>query len=245
MHVFPAIDLLNGRAVRLIQGDYSRKTEFSDDPAAVARSWVAQGADRLHIVDLDGARVGRPVNGDVVRRIVAAAGVPCQLGGGIRSTADLETALGWGVRWVVLGTRALQDPDGVRRAAEGHPDRIVLGIDARDGLVATDGWLTTSTTRATDLVAAIDDAPLAALVYTDIARDGMMAGPNLDALTEMRSATRLPVIASGGVSSLEQVRRLAEAGTFGCIIGRALYEGVISLPEVLALVRATPQAVTP
>jgi phosphoribosylformimino-5-aminoimidazole carboxamide ribotide isomerase len=245
MLIYPAIDLLDGRCVRLRQGDYSRETVFSDDPVDVARRWVEQGADRLHLVDLDGAKAGRPVNGPVIRRIVEAVSVPCQLGGGIRSGDHLGEVLAWGVRWVVLGTKALQDPAWVRSAAEQHPGRIVLGLDARDGLVATDGWLNTSRVKATDLAMQVRDAPLAAVVYTDIARDGMMSGPNYDALAEMRAATRLPVIASGGVSNLEQVRRLAEAGTFGCIVGRALYEGAFTLSEALDLVRATPRATTP
>jgi phosphoribosylformimino-5-aminoimidazole carboxamide ribotide isomerase len=245
MFVFPAIDLLGGRCVRLVQGDYSRETVFADDPVVMARQWVEQGADRLHLVDLDGAKAGKPVNGEVIRKIVAAVPVPCQLGGGIRSDLDLAAVFGWGVRWAVLGTKALQDPDWVRSAAAKNPGRVVLGLDARNGYVATDGWLATSTTKATDLAKHVEDAPLAAVVYTDIARDGMLSGPNFDALAEMRAATRLPVIASGGVSSLEQVRRLAEAGTFGCIVGRALYEGAFSLPEALVLVRATPQAATP
>ena len=245
MLIYPAIDIRDGRCVRLVQGDYSRETVFSDDPVSVAQRWVEQGADRLHLVDLDGAKAGRPVNGPVIRRIVESVSVPCQLGGGIRSGGDLGEVLAWGVRWAVLGTKALEDPAWVRSVAGQHPGRIVLGLDARGGFVATDGWLTTSRVKATDLASQVQDAPLAAVVNTDIARDGMMGGPNYDALAEMRAATRLPVIASGGVSRLEQVRRLAEAGTFGCIIGRALYEGSISLPEALALVRTTPQAATP
>lgn len=247
MHIYPAIDLLNGRCVRLVQGDYSRETVFADDPVTMARQWVEQGADRLHLVDLDGAKAGRPVNGTVIRRIVEAVDVPCQLGGGIRSEEDLAAVFDWGVRWAVLGTKALQDPNWVRTTASRYPNRIVLGLDARDGFVATDGWLATSTTTATDLVRLVDDAPLFAVVYTDIARDGMLAGPNFDALDRMRAATRLPVIASGGVSDLEQVRRLSDAGTFGCIVGRALYEGRLALPETLASVRTAsdPPAATP
>jgi len=245
MHIYPAIDLLGGRCVRLRQGDYSRETVFSDDPATVARQWVAQGADRLHLVDLDGAKAGRPVNGEVVRRIVSSAGVPCQLGGGIRTDADLEAVLGWGVRWTVLGTKALHEPGWVRRVADRHPARIVLGLDARNGFVATDGWLNTSATKATELAKLVEDAPLAAVVYTDIARDGMMGGPNFDALAELAAATRLPVIASGGVSDLDHVRRLNDAAAFGCIIGRALYEGQIRLSEALALADPGPRAATP
>ncbi len=233
MLIYPAIDLLNGRCVRLQQGDYSRETIFSDDPAAVARRWVELGADRLHIVDLDGAKVGKPVNGVVIRKIVEAAGVPCQLGGGLRTDDDLAAVLDWGIRWAVLGTRALQDPAWVRATAERLPDRIVLGVDAKDGYVATDGWLEVSRVKAVDLAKQVSDSPLAAIVYTDIAKDGMMSGPNFEALAEMQSAVPRPVIASGGVSTLDHVKRLAQAGIYGCIIGRALYEGTLDLREAL------------
>ena len=237
MHIYPAIDLLNGRAVRLRQGDYAQETVFSDDPAAVARRWVELGADRVHVVDLDGAKAGKPVNGEVIRAIVKAAGVPVQLGGGLRTDADLDTVFGWGVRWAVLGTRALQSPDWTREAAARYPDRIVLGVDAKDGFVATEGWLEVSRVKAVDLAKQVSDAPLAAVVYTDIAKDGMMSGPNFDALNEMRAAMPLPVIASGGVCTLEHVRRLIADGIPGCIIGRALYEGAIDLAEAILLSR--------
>src|SRR5438105_156874 len=237
MFVYPAIDLLNGRCVRLQQGDYSRETVFSDDPAAVARRWVELGADRLHLVDLDGAKAGRPVNSPVIRRIVEAAGVPCQLGGGIRTDDDLSAVFDWGIRWAVLGTRALQDPAFVWDAATRYPDRIVLGIDAKEGFVATDGWLNVSRVKAVDLAKQVCDAPLAAVVYTDIAKDGMMSGPNFDALAEMMAAVPLPVIASGGVCTLDHVKRLVEAGTPGCIIGRALYEGTLDLNAACGVAR--------
>ncbi|MCU0703163.1 MAG: 1-(5-phosphoribosyl)-5-[(5-phosphoribosylamino)methylideneamino]imidazole-4-carboxamide isomerase [Fimbriiglobus sp.] len=234
MLIYPAIDLRGGRCVRLRQGDYNRETIFSDDPVAVAHQWVSQGADRLHVVDLDGAKAGHPVNADVIRGI-CAAGVPVELGGGIRTDADLIAVFGWGVRWAVLGTKALQDPAWVRRVAEQYPDRIVLGLDARDGFVATDGWLNTSSTKALDLVKLVEGCPLFAVVYTDIATDGMMGGPNYPALAELRANTSLPVIASGGISSLDHARRLADNGTFGCIVGRALYDGQIALPALLSL----------
>lgn len=237
MLIYPAIDLLNGRAVRLKQGDYSRETVFSDDPAAVARQWVDQGADRLHIVDLDGAKAGKPVNAAVIRKIVEAAGVPCQLGGGIRTDADLAAVFDWGVRWAVLGTKALQDPAWVCSVAERHPNRIVLGVDAKDGFVATHGWIETSARKAVDLAKQVSASPLAAVVYTDIAKDGMMGGPNFDALAEMQAAMPLPVIASGGVCTLEHVSRLIAAGSPACIIGRALYEGSLDLSAVLTLAR--------
>ena len=237
MHIYPAIDLLNGRCVRLRQGDYARETVFSDDPAAVARRWVELGADRIHVVDLDGAKAGKPVNGPAIRKIVEAAGVPVQLGGGLRTDADLAAVFDWGVRWAVLGTRALQSPEWVRAAAERYPDRIVLGVDAKDGFVATEGWLEVSQVKAVDLAKQVSDAPLAAVVYTDIAKDGMMSGPNFDALAEMQAAVPLPVIASGGVCTLEHVRRLMAGGIPGCIIGRALYEGSLDLAAALQLSR--------
>ncbi len=237
MLIYPAIDLLNGRCVRLRQGDYSRETVFSEDPVAVARRWVELGADRLHVVDLDGAKAGKPVNGPVVRKIVEAACVPVQLGGGLRTDADLAAAFDWGVRLAVLGTRALQAPEWVRIAAQQWPDRIVLGIDAKDGFVATEGWLEVSRVRAVDLAKQVSDAPLAAVVYTDIAKDGMMDGPNFEALAEMRAVVPQPVIASGGVCTLDHVRRLVSEGVPGCIIGRALYEGSVDLADVLAISR--------
>jgi phosphoribosylformimino-5-aminoimidazole carboxamide ribotide isomerase len=235
MLIYPAIDLLGGKCVRLKQGDYNRETVFSDDPVAVALRWVELGADRLHLVDLDGAKAGMPVNGEVIRRIAAAVDVPVQLGGGLRSRDHLAAIFDWGVRWGVLGSKALQDPQWVKAVAHEYPQRIVLGLDARNGYVATEGWLHTSSTKAAELAQTVEDAPLFAVVYTDIARDGMMGGPNEPELLAMQAATRLPVIASGGVSNLEQARRLAEAGTFGAIVGRALYEGTVALPDLLEL----------
>ncbi len=237
MFIYPAIDLLNGRAVRLRQGDYSQETVFSDDPAAVARKWVELGADRIHVVDLDGAKAGKPVNGPVIRAIVEAAGVPVQLGGGLRTDADLETVFGWGVRWAVLGTRALQSPDWTRTVANRYPNHIVLGVDAKEGFVATEGWLEVSRVKAIDLAKQVSDSPLAAVVYTDIAKDGMMSGPNFAGLAEMRDAMPLPVIASGGVCTLDHVRRLIEERIPGCIIGRALYEGTLDLAAALHISR--------
>lgn len=237
MFIYPAIDLLHGRCVRLRQGDYSRETVFSDDPAAIARQWVEQGADRLHIVDLDGAKAGKPTNGAVIRKIVEAVKVPCQLGGGIRNDADLAAVFDWGVHWAVLGSKALKDPDWVRTVANKFPHRIVLGVDAKEGYVATEGWLEVSKVKAIDLAKQVSDSPLAAVVYTDIAKDGMMAGPNFEQLAEMQAHVPLNVIASGGVCTLDHVKRLAEAKTFGCIIGRALYEGSLRLEEAIKLAK--------
>ncbi len=233
MIIYPAIDILGGQCVRLRQGDYAQETVFSNDPSSIAKKWAECGADRVHLVDLDGAKAGKPINADAIRKAVRAAGVPCQLGGGIRTEADLETVFGWGVRWAVLGTRALQDPDWVCRMADRYPDRIVLGVDARNGYVATEGWLETSSTKATELAKRVEGSPLAAVVYTDIAKDGMMSGPNFDGLAEMQAAMKRPVIASGGVTNMADVTRLSAMALFGCIIGRALYENTIDLREAV------------
>ncbi|HVK11771.1 MAG TPA: 1-(5-phosphoribosyl)-5-[(5-phosphoribosylamino)methylideneamino]imidazole-4-carboxamide isomerase [Gemmataceae bacterium] len=236
MLILPAIDLRGGKCVRLKQGDYARETVFGDDPVGMARRWVSEGAKALHLVDLDGAKAGNPVNGDVIRRIVEAVDVPCQVGGGLRTEADIETTLAAGVARVVLGTRALQDPAWVRDIAQAYPKRIVLGLDARDGKVATHGWLETSEASALDMAREFARWPLYAIVYTDIARDGMLGGPDLEGLAALAAAVPVPVIASGGVTTLQNVRDLAAKRLFGCIIGRALYEGQIDLSAVLELV---------
>jgi phosphoribosylformimino-5-aminoimidazole carboxamide ribotide isomerase len=233
VQIYPAIDLRGGQCVRLRQGDYNQETVFGDDPAAAARRWVAAGATWLHLVDLDGAKQGQPVNGPSVRRIVEAAGVPCQLGGGLRSDEDIVTALGWGVERVILGTRALKEPSWLECVSRRFLGKIVLGIDAKQGQVATDGWEETSSRSALDLARQCAAWPLAALVYTDISRDGMLEGPNFDALAEMARTISLPVIASGGVTTLDDVRRLVAIGLPGCIIGRALYEGRIDLASAI------------
>lgn len=234
MQIYPAIDLRGGQCVRLRQGDYAQETVFGADPAAMARQWVEQGATFLHLVDLDGAKEGRPVNGASVRAIVAAAGVPCQLGGGLRTREHIDEALSWGVTRVVIGTRALHAPGWLEEMCAAFPGKIVLGIDARDGKVATQGWLDVSTMGALDLARACAKLPLAALVYTDISRDGMMQGANVEAMAEMAAAVPLPVIASGGVTTLDDVRRLARRGLAGGIVGRALYEGQLTLRDILA-----------
>lgn len=238
MIIYPAIDLRGGQCVRLRQGDYAQETVFGDDPAAMARRWADQGAAFLHLVDLDGARQGRPVNGDSVRRILEATGLPCQLGGGLRQEEHVEQALSWGVARVILGTRALQDPDWCERLARRFPGRVAIGIDARDGRAAGEGWLQESPVSAVDLARRVAAWPVAALIYTDISRDGMLAGPNLAATADVaRAAGAVPVIASGGVSSLDDVARVAGAGLGGCIIGRALYEGRFTLADAIALAR--------
>jgi phosphoribosylformimino-5-aminoimidazole carboxamide ribotide isomerase len=234
MEIWPAIDIRGGKCVRLAQGDYARETVFGDDPAAMARRWVEGGAKQLHLVDLDGARDAAAANLTAVADVLAAVDVPCELGGGVRDEAAIRSLLDLGLTRLVIGTRALKQPDWFGRMCRQFPRQLVLGIDARDGLVATDGWLQTSETPATELARRLAGEPLAAIVYTDIAKDGMLAGPNVPAMEAMRRAVDCPVVASGGVTTADDVRRLAAAGMAGCIIGRALYEGTLSLGEALA-----------
>jgi phosphoribosylformimino-5-aminoimidazole carboxamide ribotide isomerase len=237
VQIYPAIDLRGGRCVRLRQGDFARETVFGGDPAETALRWVRQGATLLHIVDLDGAREGRPVNGATIRQILAAADVPCQLGGGLREEEHIAEALDFGVRRVILGTKALQDPAWCETMCRKFPDRIVIGLDARGGRVATDGWVNTSEQSALDVARRFSSWPIAAFVYTDIGKDGMLAGPADDSTAELAAAVAVPVIASGGVTTVEDVARLAARGIAGCIIGRALYEGRIDLRAALAAAR--------
>ncbi|MFO0958992.1 MAG: 1-(5-phosphoribosyl)-5-[(5-phosphoribosylamino)methylideneamino]imidazole-4-carboxamide isomerase [Isosphaeraceae bacterium] len=233
MQLIPAIDLRGGRCVRLRQGDYGRETVYDDDPAAVAARWEGDGAGRIHLVDLDGAKLGRPMNVETVREILSRVRVPCQLGGGIRDRSTLETWLAAGVDRVIVGTQAVKDPPWFRRIVEDHPGRVVLGLDARDGRVATEGWLDVSSIDAAELAASFDDLPLAGVVYTDIARDGMLEGPNLAATEALARSLKAPVIASGGVGELEDLARLAALPVAGCIVGRALYDGRFTLVEAL------------
>ncbi|MCO6459261.1 MAG: 1-(5-phosphoribosyl)-5-[(5-phosphoribosylamino)methylideneamino]imidazole-4-carboxamide isomerase [Pirellulaceae bacterium] len=234
MKIWPAIDLRGGKCVRLRQGDYEQETVFGDDPVAMAQSWVRQGAGQLHLVDLDGARDGTQGNRQALQAILSAVDVPCQIGGGIRDGQTIDQLLALGASRLVVGTQALKNPDWFRQMLEAYPGRLVLGIDARDGMVATDGWLQVSHTRATELAAQFGDEPLAAIVYTDIARDGMLAGPNLAAMADMKRSAAVDVIASGGVTTADDIRQLASLGLDGCILGRALYEGRLSLAEALA-----------
>ncbi len=233
MEIWPAIDLRGGKCVRLLQGDYSQETVFDSDPVAVARRFQSQGAKHLHLVDLDGAREGLTVNLPAIQEILLAVGMQVELGGGVRDEQSITELLGFGVGRLVVGTSALKQREWFREVVRRFPNRLVLGIDARDGMVATDGWIETSTTSAVDLALEFNDEPLAAIVYTDIATDGMMSGPNVAAMAEMQHAVRLPVIASGGVTTLDDVRALSRAGLSGAIIGRALYEGAITIPDAL------------
>lgn len=241
MEIWPAIDLRGGKCVRLQQGDYQRETVFSDDPARMARQWVDAGATCLHLVDLDGARDGSQANRAAVEAILAAVNIPCELGGGIRDERVIASWLDAGIARLAIGTKALREPDWFRAMCQRFPGRLALGVDARNGQVATDGWLATSNVSAIDLVATYADLPVAAVIYTDIAKDGMMAGPNVAAMAEMQRATHFPVIASGGVTTADDVRRLAEIGVAGCIIGRALYEGSLTIAAALAAAQLRPQ----
>ncbi|HEY4232595.1 MAG TPA: 1-(5-phosphoribosyl)-5-[(5-phosphoribosylamino)methylideneamino]imidazole-4-carboxamide isomerase [Lacipirellulaceae bacterium] len=234
MQIWPAIDLRGGKCVRLRQGDYQQETVFADDPAAVARQFAEQGAKHLHIVDLEGAREGLPVNLPSVQDILAAVPeMQCELGGGIRDEQSVLELFGFGLTRLVIGTSAITDPEWFRDACRRFPGKLVLGLDARDGMAATDGWLNTSEVKATDLARQFDKEPLAAIIYTDIHTDGMMRGPNIPAMAEMQAAVRVPVIASGGVTTASDVAQLAAAGLAGCIIGRALYVGTLKLEEAL------------
>jgi phosphoribosylformimino-5-aminoimidazole carboxamide ribotide isomerase len=234
MQLWPAIDLRGGKCVRLRQGDYQRETVYGDDPADMARRFIDQGATCLHLVDLDAARDGTSANLAAVQAILAAVNVPCELGGGVRDEGTIERLLAIGLSRLVVGTRALKEPEWFRGMARRFAGKLALGIDAKNGLVATDGWLETSKTSAIELARQFSAEPLAAIIYTDISRDGMLAGPNFEAMAEMNSAVDVEVVASGGVTTADDVRKLAKIGMRGAIVGRALYEGTLTLEAALA-----------
>lgn len=234
MILYPAIDLKDGACVRLLRGDMAAATVFGTDPAAQAATFVAAGCTWLHLVDLNGAFAGTPVNGAAVHAILAAVDVPCQLGGGIRDLATIEMWLDAGLARVILGTVAVENPDLVRQAARAFPGQIAVGIDARGGCVATRGWAEETDLQAVDLACRFEDAGVAAIIYTDIDRDGAMGGPNTAATAALARAVTIPVIASGGVASLADLLALRNTGTIaGAISGRALYDGAIDLAEAL------------
>lgn len=234
MILYPAIDLKDGNAVRLVHGDMDRSTVFSDDPAAQALEFVKAGCTWLHLVDLNGAFAGTPVNAAPVEAILKACKVPAQLGGGIRDMATIERWLDKGLARVILGTVAVEDPDLVREAARAFPGKVAVGIDARNGKVATKGWATETDVMVTDLAKSFEDAGVSAIIYTDILRDGAMGGPNIDATAALARAVDIPVIASGGVSSLDDLTALKATGVIsGAISGRALYDGAIDLQAAL------------
>jgi phosphoribosylformimino-5-aminoimidazole carboxamide ribotide isomerase len=239
MDVIPAIDLLGGRCVRLYQGDYNQSQVFDDNPVTVARQWQEQGATRLHLVDLDGAKSGEPINQAVIAAIAAAVDIPVQVGGGLRTYQGVAELLGLGVRRAILGTVAIEKPELVQELCLAFPGQILVGIDARNGLVATRGWLETTAVQATDLAQQMADLGVAAIIYTDIQRDGTLQGPNLDALRQMAETVSVPVIASGGVSSLTDILSLLALepiGVKGVIVGRAIYTGDLSLREAVRAV---------
>ena len=242
MILFPAIDLKEGRCVRLIQGDMAQATVFNDHPADQAASFEEQGFEWLHIVDLDGAFAGKPVNAEAVRAIVKRISLPIQLGGGIR---DIRTVEGWleaGIRRVIIGTAAVKDPSFVREAARRFPDRVAVGIDARDGRVAVDGWASLSEMSAEELGLRFQDAGVAAIIYTDIARDGLLKGLNIESTLALANALNIPVIASGGLASIDDIARLTQpdcAVLEGAISGRALYDGRLDPAEALAMIRSS------
>jgi phosphoribosylformimino-5-aminoimidazole carboxamide ribotide isomerase len=239
MILYPAIDLKDGYCVRLLRGDMASATVFGTDPAAQAAAFAQAGCAWLHLVDLDGAFAGRPANADAVRAILSAVQVPCQLGGGIRDMATVDGWLQAGVARVILGTAAVENPDFVRAAARAHPGRVAVGIDAKGGRVATRGWADVTDVQATDLAKRYEDAGVAALIYTDIDRDGAMQGPNTEATAALARAVTIPVIASGGVSRMEDLIALRDTGVIaGAISGRALYDGAIDLTQALTALNA-------
>jgi phosphoribosylformimino-5-aminoimidazole carboxamide ribotide isomerase len=243
--LFPAIDLKNGEAVRLEQGDMARATVFHRDPAEQARTFAAQGFEYLHIVDLDGAFAGKPMNAAAVERILAAVRIPVQLGGGIRDHATIEGWLGKGVTRVIIGTAAVRDPALVEAAARRFPGRVAVGLDARDGKVAVQGWAESSELAVLDIARRFEDAGVAAIVYTDIARDGMLKGLNIDATIGLADAVSIPVIASGGLASLDDIRALLHPRAkklAGAIAGRALYDGRLDAAAALKLLRSAEAA---
>lgn len=245
MLVIPAIDLKGGRCVRLRQGRMEDDTVYGDDPAAVARRWAELGASRIHLVDLDGAFAGRPENLEAVRAVRRAVDVELELGGGIRDEVTAERLFAEGLDYVILGTAALEEPALVGRVSSAHPDRVLVGIDARDGFVAVRGWAEVSRARAVDLARTLAGQGAAGFVFTDIERDGMQTGVNREATAEFARHAGAPVIASGGVSDLGDIERLLpleKDGVVGVITGRALYEGTLDLAQALAMARAGPQA---
>jgi phosphoribosylformimino-5-aminoimidazole carboxamide ribotide isomerase len=244
--LFPAIDLKEGLAVRLEQGDMARATIFHRDPAAQARAFEQQGFEYLHVIDLDGAFAGKPMNAAAVDRILETVSIPVQLGGGMRDTATVESWLEKGIDRVIIGTAAVRDPPFVKQVARDYPGRIAVGLDARDGKVAVEGWAETSELSVLDIARRFEDAGVSAIVYTDIARDGMLQGLNLEATVTLADAIRTPVIASGGLASLEDIKALLSprAGKLaGAIAGRALYDGRLDAAKALKLIRAAKASV--
>ncbi|MEM6597032.1 MAG: 1-(5-phosphoribosyl)-5-[(5-phosphoribosylamino)methylideneamino]imidazole-4-carboxamide isomerase [Cyanobacteria bacterium P01_D01_bin.36] len=239
MDVIPAIDLLEGRCVRLFQGDYEQSQVFNDNPVEVAQQWTDEGATRLHLVDLDGAKVGKPENWEAIGAIAQAIDIPIEVGGGLRDADRVSALFDLGVQYAILGTVAVENPNLVSELCKKFPGQIIVGIDAREGKVATRGWLETSEVMAVELAKRMGDMGAAEIIYTDIKRDGTMKGPNLDALRELATAINTPVIASGGVSSVSDLMsllKLVPSGVSGAIVGKALYTGDVSLKQAIRAV---------
>lgn len=240
MIVIPAVDIRNGKCVRLLQGRKEDETVFSDDPAAMARKWQLAGAERIHVVDLDGAFSKKPRNLDSIRSILAATGVPVQLGGGIRDMETIAMYIGMGIDQVIIGTEAIRNPQLVKTACSAFPHRIIVGIDARDGRVAIEGWTRTTGTKAVDLARQLEDSGVATINFTDINRDGMQSGPNIEETRKLAQAVSIPVVASGGVSTIRDIENLlplVSAGVKGVITGKALYSGSLDLETAIALAK--------
>lgn len=233
MIIFPAIDILNGKCVRLIQGDYQQETVYSDSPVNMALEWESKGAEYLHLVDLDGAKTGQSINKQVIKEIAQSVSIPVQVGGGIRSIETVKEHIENGVSRVIIGTAAISDPDFLQQAVDTYEDKIAVSIDAKNGYVATDGWTRTSEIKAIDLLLELEQMGVETIVYTDILKDGMLQGPNFAELTTINQATSIDVIASGGVTTKEDVQQLQSMDLYGAIIGKALYDGNLKFEDLV------------
>lgn len=233
MRIYPAIDIKDGKCVRLLRGSFDDVTVYGDDPAAMAQKWEAQGGEFIHVVDLDGALKGHGVNAEAIKSICEAVSVPVETGGGIRTMEDIKAKLDCGINRVIIGTKAVSDRAFVKEAVELYGDRIVIGIDAKDGMVAVEGWEKTSEFKAVEFAKIMEDIGVKTIVYTDIATDGTLAGPNVNAMREMAKSVNMDVIASGGIGTTEHIRSLADTGVEGVIVGRALYAGTVKLADAI------------
>lgn len=235
MRIYPAIDIKEGKCVRLLQGRFSDVTVYGDDPVEMAKKWESLGAEYIHVVDLDGALKGHGVNADIIKKICEAVSVPVQTGGGIRTMEDIEAKLACGIRRVIIGTKAVSSPDFIKEAVEKYGDKIVVGIDAKDGYAAVEGWEKSSGLEAVDMAKNMAAMGVKTIVYTDISTDGTLQGPNIAAMREMAASVDADVIASGGVGNLEHIKSLEDTGVEGVIVGRALYTGAVDLKEAIEL----------
>lgn len=237
MIIYPAVDVREGKCVRLTQGEFNKETVYSDNPVEMALRWEKMGAQYLHVVDLDGARTGKAQNIAVISEMAVKMGIPVQLGGGIRTIEMIETILCKGIERVILGTSAVKDPELVKRAVKTFENNVVIGIDAKDGMVAIEGWEKTSEFKAIEFAKKMEDLGAKTIIYTDISRDGMLNGPNLKAMEDMVKAVKIDIIASGGVGKIEDIKNLKEVGVSGAIVGRALYTGDVDLKQAIEVGR--------